>query len=125
MPCTKVHKLLRKTLYNKKVQDLTDGANIEDADCRFKHLPSACLQPSLRELDLSNNAVQALPSEISILTGLQSLHLASNALQELPAEISQCTALIGIDMSCNKLTSLPASLAKLQLLRDLQLSNNM
>ena len=93
--------------------------------CRFRELPSVCLQPALRELDLSNNAIESLPAGIGAMTSLRILNIASNTLQGLPAEMSKCTALVGVDASCNKITRLPAQLKNLQLLRDFQLGNNM
>ena len=50
-------------------------------------------------LDLGDNDLAALPSEIGSLTGLIFLGLANNKLMELPLELTQLTHLAAVDLS--------------------------
>ncbi len=65
-------------------------------------------------LDLYNNQLISLPTEIGSLTALKTLHLRSNQLISLPTEIGSLTALTTLDLSNNQLISLPTEIVQLQ-----------
>lgn len=52
--------------------------------------------PSLRELDVSNNRLSALPAEIANLTGLITLDIDNNEIKELPPQLSVLPALTNL-----------------------------
>ncbi|XP_058516754.1 leucine-rich repeat-containing protein 47 [Ochotona princeps] len=91
--------------------------------------------PALRVLDLSGNALEALPpgqglgpAEPPGLPQLQSLNLSGNRLRELPADLARCAPrLQSLNLTGNRLDRLPAALflpGALPLLSELAAADN-
>lgn len=91
--------------------------------------------PALRVLDLSGNALEALPpgqglgpAEPPGLPQLQSLNLSGNRLRELPADLALCAPrLQSLNLTANCLDSFPAELFRpgaLPLLSELAAADN-
>ncbi|KAK2490627.1 hypothetical protein MC885_009173 [Smutsia gigantea] len=91
--------------------------------------------PALRVLDLSGNALEALPpgqglgpAEPPGLPQLQSLNLSGNRLRELPADLARCAPrLQSLNLTANCLDSFPAELFRpgaLPLLSELAAADN-
>lgn len=76
------------------------------------------------ELDLSNEGLRWLPSEISLAKRLERLVLDNNELTELPPGIVELSNLQSLEVNNNQLRVLPQRLSSLERLRDLGLSNN-
>ncbi|KAG7381536.1 hypothetical protein PHYPSEUDO_005954 [Phytophthora pseudosyringae] len=102
----------------------------------------------LQHLDLSNNSLRVLPTEIAHLRRLEVLYLSTNSLQLLPDELTQLprlrelkcdhnqleqfplrlgnlVQLTKLDVSFNRLRSLPTSLMDLTQLQSLYASDNL
>jgi len=75
-------------------------------------------------LDLSNNQLTSLPSEIGNFTKLQILTIANNQLSSLPPEIGNLENLHHLNLDNNRLTSLPLEIRNLRKLHYLNLDNN-
>ncbi|XP_059944836.1 leucine-rich repeat-containing protein 47 [Mesoplodon densirostris] len=91
--------------------------------------------PALRVLDLSGNALEALPpgqglgpAEPPGLPQLQSLNLSGNRLRELPADLARCAPrLQTLNLTGNRLDAFPAALfspGALPLLSELAAADN-
>ncbi|KAJ8780656.1 hypothetical protein J1605_000699 [Eschrichtius robustus] len=91
--------------------------------------------PALRVLDLSGNALEALPpgqglgpAEPPGLPQLQSLNLSGNRLRELPADLARCAPrLQTLNLTGNRLDAFPAALFRpgaLPLLSELAAADN-
>ncbi|XP_051027691.1 leucine-rich repeat-containing protein 47 [Acomys russatus] len=91
--------------------------------------------PALRVLDLSGNALEALPpgeglgpAEPPGLPQLQSLNLSGNRLRELPADLARCAPrLQSLNLTGNRLDAFPAELFRpgsLPLLSELAAADN-
>ncbi|OWZ14588.1 TKL protein kinase [Phytophthora megakarya] len=78
----------------------------------------------LQLLDLSNNYLRVLPTEIGHLRRLEVLHLSINALQELPDELTQLPRLRELICDHNQLEQLPLRLGSLMQLTKLNVSSN-
>lgn len=89
-------------------------------------VPTALLTASLRRLDLSHNAITALPRRIYKWTGLETLILCHNQLKAIPPFISHLKGLRELKVSNNRLRCLPAEICKFQRVRlqNLDLSGN-
>lgn len=93
--------------------------------CALETIPEAVMLCSnLRVLDLRNNRLTCLPTNIGDLCDLRSLNLGSNLLSFVSGGLEKCTKLSVIDLSQNKISELPAVLARLPGLRDLIISSN-
>jgi len=80
---------------------------------------------TLRNLDLSNNRIPALPSFIASFKLLKTLNLSGNRLTDLPPVLGQLHKLETLMLSCNLIQKVPDNLgAELKNLKDLDLSNN-
>jgi len=82
-------------------------------------------EKNLTALDLNNNQLTTLSTEISQLTNLTTLYLSSNLLTTLPTEIFQLTNLTRLYLNGNQLTTLPAEIFQLTNLTTLYLSSNL
>eukprot|EP00727_Mastigamoeba_balamuthi_P005343 m51a1_g14807 hypothetical protein (501) ;mRNA; r:595241-596743 len=97
------------------------------SSCALTALPEALplLAPTLRVLDLSGNALAALPQSVAALRGLETLNLSRNALREFPACLLALPCLSSLSLAANALESpLPAELGRSACLRSLSLAGN-
>ncbi|WP_347911651.1 leucine-rich repeat-containing protein kinase family protein [Pseudomonas grandcourensis] len=81
------------------------------------------LADSLEVLNLSGNALSALPEDLHRLTRLRVLFCSENRFTELPACVGQCAALTMIGFKANRIAHVPA-VALPPLLRWLILTDN-
>lgn len=75
-------------------------------------------------LNLSDNQLHELPSEIGCLRGLQVLSLQGNKLSSLPETISSLANLVCFDISHNEFQVFPGYISSLSSLQELNLSYN-
>ncbi|CAK5124961.1 unnamed protein product [Meloidogyne enterolobii] len=78
----------------------------------------------IRKLDVSENKIKVIPTEIGMLFSLEELNLSKNEIVEIPEEIGCCQNLVCLDISTNILTGFPKSFVDLTNLASLNLSNN-
>lgn len=71
------------------------------------------LQPQLRWLILTDNALEALPTTIGRCRILQKLMLSGNCLRMLPEEIGNCKRLEVVRLASNQLLEAPVALLRL------------
>jgi hypothetical protein len=63
-----------------------------------------CSLPKLEVLNLSNNKVQELPAEVSMMSGLNKLNMMNNQLADVPDELAALSRLTQFDFSGNQFT---------------------
>jgi Leucine-rich repeat (LRR) protein len=81
--------------------------------------------PNGTTLNLSNQGLTSIPSDVFSRTDLEQLDLSNNRLTGAPqAEIRHLQKLTSLDLSNNKLTGLPAELGQLKKLQTLNVSEN-
>lgn len=91
----------------------------------LKFLPESINKlQKLRILDISDNRINTLPDEITVLTGLEYLNIAANGMMTLPADIGNLEKLEYLDVSYNKLNDLPKSFWDLQSLTTIEANFN-
>jgi hypothetical protein len=83
-----------------------------------------CHQAALLALDISGNALPALPRALGQLAALRSLVADGNKLRTMPAALGRLTALTLLSLRDNHLSSLPPAAAALSRLRALHLDHN-
>ncbi|XP_052523612.1 E3 ubiquitin-protein ligase LRSAM1 isoform X3 [Tympanuchus pallidicinctus] len=91
-------------------------------------VPKSCSLLSLitvKVLDLHDNQLASLPTDIGQLTSLQVLNLERNLLKCLPQSIGDLAQLQVLNVKGNKLRELPATVSGLRSLRTLNVSENL
>ncbi|XP_042734574.1 E3 ubiquitin-protein ligase LRSAM1 isoform X4 [Lagopus leucura] len=91
-------------------------------------VPKSCSLLSLitvKVLDLHDNQLASLPTDIGQLTSLQVLNLERNLLKCLPQSIGDLAQLQVLNVKGNKLKELPATVSGLRSLRTLNVSENL
>uniref|UniRef100_A0A1B6MFI9 Leucine-rich repeat-containing protein 57 n=1 Tax=Graphocephala atropunctata TaxID=36148 RepID=A0A1B6MFI9_9HEMI len=82
------------------------------------------LSSVLRTLDLSDNSLSALPSDIGTFSLLKSISCNNNRITDLPIEFCQLVKLETLSLIGNKLTTLPSPLSQLVSLKFVYLGHN-
>jgi Leucine-rich repeat (LRR) protein len=78
----------------------------------------------LERLDLSDNQITILPTQIGLLTALQFLDPSQNQITILPTQIGLLTSLQHLNLNYNKLSFIPSDLNLLSNLTFLDVSSN-
>lgn len=79
---------------------------------------------NLLVLNLCNNRLTSLPSELSLLKKLHTLNLGLNRLETLPSSIAALKELRHIGLSDNQFTQVPLCLSRLNKLEKVNLDRN-
>ena len=107
-----------------KMAALKHVTRLELNETHLKDVDVVCKMTSLKELQLSRNAIKQLPAAIGELRLLEQLDLSSNFLSVLPSQIGQLRNLLRLSVSANRLHHLPHSLGNFSNLRSLDVSRN-
>jgi hypothetical protein len=91
---------------------------------RIARVAGASLPVTLRWLILTDNHVEALPSEIGNCRELQKLMLAGNRLTTLPPELAACSGLELLRLAANRIDELPVWLTSMPRLSWLAYAGN-
>ena len=79
---------------------------------------------TLTILELAQNKLAAIPSEIGLLTSLACLDVRGNVLSTLPAELTQCKGLEEVVCSMNRFGSIPVCLYSIPAITSLVFADN-
>lgn len=112
---------------NKKVEQGKKTGVLPLRECGLKALPPAACgsgTDKMRTVDVSINALTALPDSISSWVGVQNLLCERNALTQLPSAMGQLASLQKLVLTGNKLQDLGPGLPQLGKLKILQLDGN-
>jgi len=82
------------------------------------------VEKNLRNLDLSRNKINSLPSSIGNFKVMKTLSLSKNKISALPDDMGKMTKLENLNLSFNLLQSIPSSFQQLKHLREVNLSHN-
>jgi len=82
------------------------------------------VEKNLRNLDLSRNKINSLPSSIGNFKVMKTLSLSKNKIAALPDDMGKMTKLENLNLSFNLLQSIPSSFQQLKHLREVNLSHN-
>jgi hypothetical protein len=99
------------TLARLRAGQLQGTTRLDLRHCGLSELPPQLLDlaATLQHLDLSGNALQALPPDFHRLHRLQVLFCSDNPFTELPAVLGGCASLALIGFKANRISHVPAS----------------
>lgn len=100
--------------------------NLRDVDLSsnaLKALPEFPDSAALTVLNISNNALSALPTSVSKLNNLREIHASRNQITELPEELC-VLSLTTLDVSSNRIATLPRDLCEMKSLENLTVAAN-
>lgn len=102
------------------------GAKRIDLSCGLTEFPREIfdLADTLEVLNLSGNALDALPDDLGRLHRLRVLFCSDNRFTHLPESIGQCQVLEMVGFKANRIRAVPAAALQLPLLRWLILTDN-
>jgi len=100
-----------QTLARLRAGELQGCTYLDLRHCALETLPPEVmsLAETLEVLDLSGNALSALPESLSRLTKLHTLFASSNRLTTLPAALGQLPQLDTLGLKANQIVDVPAS----------------
>lgn len=92
---------------------------------KLKSMPSEIgNMKSLQTMDLSGNLLSSLPASIINLKELNYLNISNNAFNTLPPEFAEQISLTRLNISSNAMSAIPPCIVKLIKLKTLDLSKN-
>ncbi|RST49302.1 leucine-rich repeat-containing protein kinase family protein [Variovorax sp. DXTD-1] len=102
------------------------GAKRIDLSCGLTEFPREIydLADSLEVLNLSGNALDALPDDLGRLHRLRVLFCSDNRFTQLPESIGRCQELEMVGFKANRIRTVPTAALQLPLLRWLILTDN-
>ena len=130
---TRMKKLVKLSLggnllrnLDKRISDLPDLKVLLCNRNKLESITEAALHglTNLKVLDLSLNALKALPNSLGKLPCLESLNLSWNSIRKLPADLSGLQQLQVLDVSNNEIRRLPESLSQVKVLEVFKASHN-
>lgn len=101
--------------------DMSNKQLNEQSEFIVLYLPD-CI--NLRALNLSNNHLEEVPYEISVLTQLRILDLSNNRIKTFSSEIEYLENLEVILLTDNNISEIPVEITKLKKLTQIDLSGN-
>lgn len=119
--CATAYIALRQNIYSRTGGKYCVHAN----DLHLQTLPPIVSKLHLlRELNLTGNKFDKIPSPIFELTNLRQLWLSGNKLKCVSGEIKKLTNLITLVLGMNEIKDLPPEIGNLTKLETLKLNNN-
>merc|ERR1712241_1206267 len=106
-----------------------NGGHLDLSECQLTQIPDAIFllmkNTSLQTCSLAGNLITKIPTKLATSFSLiTELNLSNNRISALPSEITNCSQLEKIDISSNSFVQLPSCLTDLQKLKSLNASKN-
>merc|ERR1712045_41499 len=106
-----------------------NGGQLDLSECQLTQIPDAIFllmkNTSLQTCSLAGNLITKIPTKLATSFSLiTELNLSNNRISALPSEITNCSQLEKIDISANSFVQLPSWLTELPQLKSLNASKN-
>lgn len=127
----KLHNLVLLAAYDnaltslpKNLSELEHLLLLDLSNNKLRRVDEVFKLSQLVELNLPENAIDALSPEVQSMKALRVLNLRNNYLMDLPTELADLQQLENLDLSYNELSHIPEALFKLKNLKALNLFGN-
>jgi len=106
-----------------------NGGSLDLSDCQLVQVPDAVFllmkNTTLHSCSLAGNLITKIPPKLAMSFSLiTELNLANNRISALPSEMSNCSQLETIDISANSFVQLPPVLIEIPSLNKVNASKN-
>jgi len=106
-----------------------NGGHLDLSECQLTQIPDAIFllmkNTSLQSCNLAGNLITKIPTKLATSFSLiTELNLSNNRISALPSEITNCSQLEKLDISSNSFVQLPSCLTDLPQLKSLNASKN-
>merc|ERR1711953_518232 len=106
-----------------------NGGHLDLSECQLTQIPDAIFllmkNTSLQSCNLAGNLITKIPAKLATSFSLiTELNLSNNRISALPSEIINCSQLEKLDISSNSFVQLPSCLTELPQLKSLNASKN-
>merc|ERR1719278_853869 len=106
-----------------------NGGHLDLSECQLTQVPDAIFllmkNTSLQTCSLAGNLITKIPTKLATSFSLiTELNLSNNRISALPSEITNCSQLEKIDISANSFVQLPSCLTELPQLKSINASKN-
>jgi len=112
-----------------RCDDAKENNHLDLSECQLMQIPDACFHlmrnTPLHSCNLAGNVISKIPPKLAInFTIMTELNISNNRVSSLPSEMAQCTQLESIDISANSFVQIPPVLAEIQTLAKVNASKN-
>merc|ERR1712203_328635 len=106
-----------------------NGGHLDLSECQLTQVPDAIFllmkNTSLQTCSLSGNLITKIPTKLALSFSLISeLNLSNNRISALPSELTNCSQLEKLDISANSFVQLPSCLADMPQLKYINARKN-
>merc|ERR1711950_36621 len=106
-----------------------NGGHLDLSECQLTQVPDAIFllmkNTSLQTCSLAGNLITKIPTKLATSFSLiTELNLSNNRISALPSEITNCSQLEKLDLSSNSFVQLPSCLTEMPQLKSLNASKN-
>jgi len=106
-----------------------NGGELDLSECQLTQIPDAIFllmkNTNLQTCSLAGNLITKIPSKLAVSFSLiTELNLSNNRISALPTEMTNCSQLEKIDLSSNSFVQLPSCLNDMAQLKSLNASKN-
>jgi len=106
-----------------------NGGHLDLSGCQLTQVPDAIFllmkNVTLNSCNLAGNLITKIPTKLAInFSSIKELDLSNNRISALPSEMTNCTMLESLNISSNSFVTLPPVLAEMTSLRNINASKN-
>merc|ERR1712165_409349 len=106
-----------------------NGGHLDLSECQLTQIPDAIFllmkNTNLQTCNLAGNLISKIPTKLAVSFSLiTELNLSNNRISALPTEMTNCSQLEKIDISSNSFVQLPSCLTEMPQLKSLNASKN-
>jgi Leucine-rich repeat (LRR) protein len=119
-----LRKIWNYLVENRLVGSSCQCPSVKEIKAWFNDPKNASKLSAVRELNLYNLGLRAIPSQISRFTGLQELNFERNQISVIPSSIGELQELEVLNFDDNQISEIPGSIVRCQKLSMLSLRGN-
>jgi len=106
-----------------------NGGHLDLSECQLTQVPDAIFllmkNVTLSSCNLAGNIITKIPPKLAVnFSHIKELNLSNNRISALPSELTACTELENVDISANSFVTLPSFLAEMPSIKNINARKN-